>query len=137
MANLETPPQFPSDTKSDNIKERLNLHVKRRLQQDPQSSAESSASAPCSPPKRKGSTGGATSGVRNGKKKRPAGSGDDQKPPEMKKPQREREEKISSTVEILQMILNEKKNSLLRDPEVVNFLEGAVQKAKTPSQGTE
>ncbi|XP_055704613.1 uncharacterized protein LOC129802655 [Phlebotomus papatasi] len=134
MSNLETPSQFPGDPKGDSIKERLNLHVKRRLQQDPQSSTESTSSAPCSPPKKKPSNAGATGASRNGKKKRSVDSGDDQKASESKKIPREKEEKISSTVEILQMILNEKKNSLLRDPEVVAFLSAAIRKSSASTK---
>ncbi|XP_055694602.1 uncharacterized protein LOC129796571 [Lutzomyia longipalpis] len=122
------------DQKGDTIKERLNLHVKRRLQQDPHSSNESTSSAPCSPSKKKPSnvnTVNATGTSRNGKKKHSKGSyGEDVKsPPDSRRPCREREEKISSTVEILQMILNEKKNSLLRDPEVIAFITSAIEKA--------
>uniref|UniRef100_A0A1L8DC15 Regulatory factor X-associated protein RFXANK-binding domain-containing protein n=1 Tax=Nyssomyia neivai TaxID=330878 RepID=A0A1L8DC15_9DIPT len=127
MANLDPSMHFPVDQKPDTIKERLNLHVKRRLQQEPHSSNDSTSSAPCSPPKKKHPPG-ATGASRKKKHTK-----EEAKSPEVKKQTREREERISSTVEILQMVLNEKKNSLLRDPEVIAYLSAAVQKASKPN----
>ncbi|GAB0090690.1 hypothetical protein DMENIID0001_054410 [Sergentomyia squamirostris] len=131
---------FTPDLKGDSIKEKLNLHVKRRLQQEPPSSTESTvSSAPCSPPKKPkpptpGTPSAATSSTPSGaskktKTKRPSSSGEEKIPPEVGR--KRQEEKISSTVEILQMILNEKKNSLLKDPEVIAFLQ-AIHKTTPP-----
>lgn len=72
-------------------------------------------------------------GTRNEKKKMKHHK-EEHKNTDVKKQTREREERISSTVEILQMILNEKKNSLLRDPEVTAYLKGAIKKTTETKQ---
>lgn len=120
--NLSTNPS----NKSDNIKERLNLHLKRR-QQETETKKNVNSSAKHKKNKNKRNS----SADRNGSLREQIGAHNDGVDNnncdvvdiEIESTSGEKVEKKSTNGDILTMIWNEKKNSLMRDPEVVQFID--------------
>lgn len=111
-----------SDTMDKNIRAKLNTHLKKRIKQtnslkrksEPTAHEPDTLDVPAKKPSGKGKS--------KKSKNPPVDDDDSDKGEEITVPEETATPAKVSTLDVLQLLLNEKKRSLMRDAEVINFI---------------